>query len=195
MFGFFYFSLEGNGSFLSIKDAVTCLQHHVGYNLVRTRNFCQLIFPCLAARRRVACPRSPFRCLACHTGSACLSCLLGAGSRALGLTGVCVPKSPCPAAALLPEWGDLQRGAGLLCACSRPSCKSPVPWENSMFPGFSGDINRSSRYSNSSCTDPTGIPNVGEAVPRPRWWEGAESSCLRGLEANAALRCTRDRRA
>lgn len=34
-----------------------CLQHHVGYNLVRTRNFCQLIFPCPGARRCAACPR------------------------------------------------------------------------------------------------------------------------------------------
>lgn len=57
MLGFFFFSsLGGNGSFLSIKDAVTCLQHHVGYNLVRTRNFCQLIFPCPCARRCAACP-------------------------------------------------------------------------------------------------------------------------------------------
>lgn len=47
---FFFFSLGGNGSFLSIKDAVTCLQHHVGCNFIRTRNFCQLIFPCSGCR-------------------------------------------------------------------------------------------------------------------------------------------------
>lgn len=54
----FLLSLGGNGSFLSIKDAVTCLQHHVGYDLSRTRNFCQLILPCSGARRCASCPRS-----------------------------------------------------------------------------------------------------------------------------------------
>lgn len=52
---FFFSSLGGNGSFLSIKDAVTCLQHHVGCNFIRTRNFCQLIFPCLGAGHCAVC--------------------------------------------------------------------------------------------------------------------------------------------
>lgn len=42
---FFFLSLGGNGAFLSIKDAVTCLRHHVGYELGCARNFGQLIFP------------------------------------------------------------------------------------------------------------------------------------------------------
>jgi len=82
---FFFSSLEGNGSFLSIKDAVTCLQRHVGYNLVRTRNFCQLIFSC------------PSGCLEHRTGSTQLSRVLGAGSGALGLAGV---TGTCPHIAL-----------------------------------------------------------------------------------------------
>lgn len=88
LLGFFFFSLRGNGSFLSIKDAVTCLQHHVGYNLGRTRNFCQLIFPCPGARRCALTASSPFRCPEHCTSSSQLSHELRAGSRALGLAGI-----------------------------------------------------------------------------------------------------------
>lgn len=100
---FFFLSLGGNGSFLSIKDAVTCLQHHVGYNRVCTRNFCQLIFPCPGARRRAVCPHGrqplpPF-------------CVPGVGTRTLGLAGVagtCHRRDTLSRCCLfLPTWRDL----------------------------------------------------------------------------------------
>lgn len=149
-----FFSLGGNGSFLTIKDAIACLQHHVGYSLVCTRNFCQLIFPARVQGvvPHVPVPGSPFHCPGRCAGSIWLSRVPRACSRALGYPGH-VPKSPCPPAASLPTWSDLRRGAVLLCACSHPSCRSSVPWETRVFPGFSGDINCSSRSSNSSCTD------------------------------------------
>lgn len=101
--------------------------------------------------------------LSCAQNGALPSRGLGAGSRALGLAGI---TRTCPQIALscccllaFVE-GSLE---GNLC-CRHPSCKSPVPWETGVFPGFSGDISSCAHSSNSSCTDPPGIPNVGGIV-------------------------------
>lgn len=151
--GFFFFSLGGNGSFLSIKDAVTCLQHHVGCNFIRTRNFCQLIFPCPGCRAL---------CRVCLRLAA-LSCAIPwvwGWQQSLQLAGITrmYPQIALSCCCLLAfAEGSLE---GELCL----QTQSPVPWERGVFPGFSGDISSCAHSSNSSCTDPPGIPNVGGIV-------------------------------